>query len=285
MAQPQPSEITSRAPLAEFTRALVQPPSRVYLFRDDRLYIRSRNSLAGVVLNVRVRLLRPDGVISYSSFAHIPAADRTVAFEPFNLAEGFLLSAVVFPSAGAPLRGQTFVELGLLRGAGGQGDVVDVLVKDYVAESEPIGFPGSPVVSAVAGAGARRVVAGADPAAGVEWSITVPTDARWRFIALRVLLVNDATVASRVPVFVFDDGANEFYNVAAQIALVASQTGSYSIGGGQGSAQSVGTSMTLPAPQDFYLGAGFRIRSNTSNLQAGDNWTAPQALIEEWLED
>jgi hypothetical protein len=32
------------------------------------------------------------------------------------------------------------------------------------------------------------------------------------------------------------------------------------------------------------LKAGWQIRTTTVNLQAGDNWGAPQLLVEEWLE-
>mgnify|MGYP001571786480 CR=1 FL=1 len=283
MAEPVSSEITSRAPLAEFTRALVQPPSRVYLTRDDRLYIRSRNSLAGVVLAIRGRLLRADGTVSHFEERHSPAADRSASLQTFNLAEGYLLSAVVFPAATAPQRGETLVELGLLRGIGGDGDVVDVLVKDYVAEREPIGFPGSGTTSALEGRGAIRSVAGADPAAGAEWSITVPVDARWRLISVTATLVTDATVAGRLPLIIVDDGANNLLVVAAQATLPASSTGIYSMGAGQGLAGAIATVQALPAPEDLYLSAGFRVRSSTSLIQAGDNWTAPRALVEEWL--
>jgi len=284
-AEPLPSEITSRAPVAGFTRELVQPPSRVYLTRDDRLYIRSRNSLAGVILTIGGRLLRADGSISHFRETHSPAADRTATLQPFNLAEGYLLSAVVFPSTGAPRRGETLVELGLLRGIGGAVDVVDVLMKDYVAEGEPIGFPGSPVSSALAGRGFVRSIVGTDPAAGAEILETVPTDAVWRFIATRAILVTDATVASRIPIFNFDDGANIYYAVAAQLAIPASTSAGVSIGAGQGAADLINTAMTIPAPANLYLPAGHRVRTTTANLQAGDNWTAPILLVEEWLED
>ena len=36
--------------------------------------------------------------------------------------------------------------------------------------------------------------------------------------------------------------------------------------------------------RDLILLAGHRIRTSTSSLQAGDDWGAPQLLVEEWLE-
>lgn len=56
----EPSEITTHPPRAQITRELVQPPARVYLTLNDRLYIRSRNSLASVALRIAGRLLTAD---------------------------------------------------------------------------------------------------------------------------------------------------------------------------------------------------------------------------------
>jgi len=279
------SKITTHPPRAQMTAALVQPPARVYMELDDRLYIRSRNSLAAVTLRIAGRILLPDGDIVPFNFEHTPATDRSASLESFRIAEGFLLSAVVFPSAGAPQRGQTFVELGFLRGLDAANSIVDVLAKDYVAEAEPLGFPGSPIRSSIEGPGAIRSITGTDPAAGVELSDPVPTDARWKLREYRVALVTDVTVANRVALLEITDGTTVVHLSRGTSSQTASQTIFYNHvlqGLFEGTINLSQSHNILP---DILLGAGFLIRSNTVGIVAGDNYGAAQLLVEEWIED
>ena len=283
---PEPSPLTTRPPLAVLTGELVQPPSRVYLAVDDRLYIRSRNSLAAVTLQVAGRLLRADGSIVPFNFEHVPATDRTASLESFRLAEGFLLSVVVFPSVGAPVRGQTYVEIGLLRGRDANAAVVDVLARDYVAEAEPLAFPGSPIRSSIEGPGRIFSHTGADPAAGAEISETVPTNALWSVLLCRYVLVVDATVASRQSTLRYTDGTNVLVRTRTLSAQTASQTRTHNYfqtwGDNTSSASATEYQAALPNNK---LPAGFTIETETENIVAGDNYGAPQFLIEEWIED
>ena len=282
---PESSRLTSRPPLADITGALVQPPSRVYIGVDDRLYVRSRNSLASVRLQLAGRLLTAEGVIVPFNFDHIPVNDRTVRILSFRLAEGYLLSAVVFPSVGAPRRGQTFVELGLLRGRGVAADVLDVLARDYVAIEEPLAFPGGPIRSSLEGPGAVLSITGTDPAAGAEITETVPTDARWKLRAFRYTLVTDATAANRQSAVQLSDGSTAFHRGRVHTAQTATQTHAYNHSlqnHFQANVASVNYQNILP---DVLLGAGFTIATITGALQGGDDYGAPQLLVEEWIED
>ncbi len=282
---PESSEITTRPPLAKLTGELVQPPSRVYLTVDDRLYIRSRNSLTAVTLQVAGRLLRADGTIVPFNFEHVPATDRTASLESFRLAEGFLLSVVVFPSVGAPTRGQTFVEIGLLRGRDAAGAVVDVLARDYVAEAEPLAFPGGPIRSSLEGPGAVLSITGSDPAAGAEISDAVPTDARWRPRSFQATLVADVTVVNRFIYLIVGDGSTLLAQMVTATAQTASQTKDYSFVLGWGAQERVRSTDIVAGMLDTILAAGHTIGTTTISIQAGDNWSAPQLLVEEWIED
>lgn len=282
---PESSEVTTHPPRAQITRELVQPPARVYMTLDDQLYIRSRNSLTGVILRIAGRVLTPDGEIVPFNFEHTPATDRTATIDAFRLAEGYLLSAVVFPSVGAPVRGETFVELGFLRGIGGALDIVDVLAKDYVMARECVAFPGSPIRSSIEGPGNLRSITGTDPSAGSNISETVPTNALWRFISLQVTLVTSANAGSRRAFIHFDDGTLEFYSNASNIAAGTSETIDVVVGP-MGEAPSVsGILHLIPIPEILKLSAGFRILTTTTQFDASDNYGAPQLLVEEWIQD
>ena len=279
------SDVSTRPPSAEITRELVQPPSRVYIGVDDRLYIRSRNSLAAVTLQIAGRLLTAQGVIVPFNFEHVPATNRTKSLEGFRLAEGYLLSVVAFPSAGAPLRGQTFVELGLLRGRDVAASVVDVLARDYVAEAEPLAFPGSRIRSSIEGPGALLSVAGADPGVAAEILVTVPTDARWLINSIRATLVTDVNAATRVPLLIIDDGTDEFSRTLIA-AIPASQTTEHTwFSNGSMTPDIASIAAFRTGIGRTYLPAGSRIRTETASIQAGDDWSAPQLNLEEWIED
>ena len=282
---PESSKITTRPPLADITGEVVQPPSRVYLGLDDRLYIRSRNSLAAVTLQVAGRLLTAEGVIVPFNFEHVPLTTRAASLASFRLAEGYLLSVVAFPSVGAPRRGETFVELGLLRGRAVAGAVVDVLARDYVAVAEPLAFPGAPIRSSLEGPGAVLSITGTDPVAGAEITETVPTDARWKLRAFRYTLVTDATAANRQSAVELSDGSTAFHRGRVHTAQTATQTHTYNISlqnHFQANVSSLNYQNILP---DVLLGAGFTIATITAALQGGDDYGAPQLLVEEWIED
>lgn len=282
---PEPAEVTTRKPLVLFDVDASAVPARVYVTLNDRLYIRSRNSLAGVTLRIAGRLLTADGEVVPFNHEHTPATDRSASLSSFQLAEGFLLSAVVFPSAGAPIRGQTFVELGFLRGLDANAAVVDILARDYVAEAEPLAFPGAPVRGSLDGPGAILTVTGSDPAAGADISETVPTDARWRFMSISSRLVTDANVASRRNVWIFDDGTNAYFETPETSSQAASTTERHTLAAVGHSRGVLITRHVEPGPPEMYLAAGDRIRTDVASIQVGDNWEAPQIHIEEWIED
>ena len=282
---PPSSEVTSRPPLAKITRELVQPPSRVYLTLDDRLYIRSRNSLAGVELRIAGRLLKPDGWIVPFNFDHTPGTNRSASIERFTMAEGFLLSCIVFPSAGAPSRGQTFAEVGFLRGRADNASVVDVLARDYVSEAEPLAFPGARIRSSVDGRGAIRSITGTDPVAGAEVLEVVPTDAFWRVRSMNVSLVSDATAVARVVRATIDDGSAVYFQSNPEFTQGASLTSEYTMGAFGGGAGLNSAFLRVPLLVDTLMPAAHRIGTDTVSLQAGDNYGAPQLLVEEWIQD
>jgi hypothetical protein len=97
--------------------------------------------------------------------------------------------------------------------------------------------------------------------------------------------VADATVASREPVIYLDDGVNAFGRWPSNRVITASQTivithniiKAAPFTGGSGGASEQST----PLPE-IQLAAGWRIRTVTANLQAGDNYSAPQFTVEEW---
>lgn len=130
-------------------------------------------------------------------------------------------------------------------------------------------------------------IAGANPAAGAEFSVTVPAGAFWVFHALRVNFVADANPATRQVRIIFDDGTNEVLTIAQSSAITAGVTGWISAGafadrGAQVLTGSGATLYHIPVPPALPLGPGYRIRSSTDAIQVGDDFGAPRLLVEQW---
>jgi len=182
-------------------------------------------------------------------------------------------------SARAVQRGQLYVKVSLRV----DGIVVALLMSGYVAETSKIAFPGGHFESSTDGPGFMKSVAGADPAAGVEIIQTVPAGAMWKIHSVYFTLVTDATVDTRHVRFIFDDGTTIFYQHQSSYAHPQSVTFPYcgSIVGA--AAVTLQNMISVPLLETNRLLAGYRFRTYAATLKAGDNYGAPQFLVEEWI--
>lgn len=278
-------EFTPKAGRVDFALSQIQPATALYVNRSDKLYLRVHNSAAGARIAIRGRFRMPNGRINPFDHAVTPAVDRSVSLDTFDMSEGFLLSVSAVADAGTLRRGATFVEVGILRSVESGLNVVQTFFADYLTENASLGWPGGRIVQSVDGPGLVRSITGTDPAANTEISETVPTNARWRLIGLAVQFVTDANAANRRPVFVIDDGANTVQRSPASTVITASQTAELSIGEGIGLNAPSANDQLLPISRAPMLAAGYRVRTVTAALQAGDNYGAPQLWVEEWIED
>ena len=111
----------------------------------------------------------------------------------------------------------------------------------------------------------------AAPAAGAEFSITVPGGEVWELHTLLTKLTTDATVANRHLELTLDDGNTVYERVPTSAATPASTlvTMQYVVGspGAYGASNKLMLAFGAIAPVLF---PGHRIRSSTLNLQAAD---------------
>lgn len=273
---PTKEQIAQVAPFRE--------PSAFYVTGEDNIRVASLNSVSGVQVTITGRMLTLDGRIAPFTIPHSPNADRTVRNQIHILGEGWIqnLSAVV--TAGAPLYGQTWIRVEVVRGSTGAVEPLAVLMQGCVTAVQKIAFPGTPVHATHERPGAIRSVTGTDPAAGAEVTETVPAGARWRLLQLSTVLATDATVSNREARIILDDGTTQYFESGATAVVAASASAAIVLWRGSFLPSLSSTLRGLNAPEYIILLAGHRIRTETSNLQAGDNYGAPQLLIEEWLE-
>lgn len=265
-------------------RPLVEPGA-FFVTGEDNLRINTWNALAGVVLTISVRFLNTRGEIVPYVYTHTPNTNRTKATSDFPLGIGFPLNVQIIASSGAPILGQTYAQVQIIRGLGGNTTTLATLLSNYVTSTQTIAWPGSPVVSSLEGAGALRSITGAVPAAGAEISETVPTGARWELLTFKFIMTCSVAVANRVPNLTVDDGALIFGTVPSYSTLVASAASTISYEPGASAAINANSSFVAsPLPIGLKLAAGFRIRTNSNGIQAADQFSAVQYLVREWIE-
>lgn len=267
-----------QAPLPE------SPPTALYVSRDDRLWLRVRNAVPGVVVSVFARHVEPNGRVQLLRFDLTPASDRSESFATFDLGDGYLLSLAVVASAGAVQRGQCFVQVGLLRDAAAARVLSALLVSDYLASAGALGWPGGLIRSSLDGPGHMIQFTPANPAAGADFTITVPAGARWRVNVGRLIFVTSAAVAARRMVLVLDDGALVYFEQDTFETQPASSSDSYCFTAYGFLAAALVTLHMVPMPPDLVMPAGHRLRSVVQNIQAADQISAIHFLIEEWVE-
>lgn len=252
---------------------------------NDSLQITAWNALASVVLTVTGRFIHVNGDVEAFSERFVPTSNRVASSAIFPRACGWLTECSVIASGAAPVRGQTFVRVDVVRGQTTPIIALSTVLQGYVTATKRIAFPGSVIEDSVSGQGAIRSITGTDPAAQVELTETVPTGARWRFIGLRVQLVTDANVINRVPVLTFDDGAAAYAGAAGNFNQTATTTFTYHFGAVGASHAQSSAAVMVSTPANLILLAAHRIRTVTGGpLQAADNYGAPQYVVEEWLE-
>jgi|SRR5579872_2964193 len=130
----------------------------------------------------------------------------------------------------------------------------------------------------------QRVVTIAKPAAGVDVVATVPANARWKVWSMFATLVTDAVVNNRVPHVVITDGPlnDTVHNVPANNNQVAGATVNYSAGAGVFGV-SFDNAVVMVLPVELDLLQKWTIGFKTTNLDAGDQWSALALVVTETL--
>lgn len=254
------------------------------LTREDRIFVRTHNSAAGVVIGLRARLLDETGRITESAWQTTPASDRTASFVSFDAGRGLLLGLTLRAESGTVRRGQCFVQVGIVRGGALASEPVQLLLSGYITGDSILGWPGGLLRESVDGPGILRAITGTDPAAGSEILEAVPANTRWRLVGLRFPLVTDATVAARRVNLYVDDGTTIALRVPCGDTQAASLNQQYNAAAWGFAPVLADLQAQIALPADFFLLQGWRIRTNTTSLQAGDNFGAPQMIVEEWIE-
>jgi len=147
----------------------------------------------------------------------------------------------------------------------------------------------------IPGSGTRRRIAVTDPAAGAEWTYTVDTGLMQYLAAVQFTFTASVAAATRHPRVSVDDGsvssfAQSKYVIGTQ-TYVASDSFNHQLSKNmEQRSTATGAIRHDPWPEGVVLAgstrqSATRIRSVTSNLQGGDDYTQIYLDVEEWVLD
>lgn len=269
--------------LVHFLRRHVQPASTRYVTRDDVLELLVWVPITTTTVNLSLRYQAPDGQV-LPRFETRSAVNNGATARSFVLqnAEGFLLSASV-ETPGAP-RGQAFVALRIRRG-GGSADVTqgEYILAGYPGAIAGLSFPGSLVVSPADGRGRVRSIPVANPAAGTDWSLTVPAGVAWIIRGIVATLTTSVAVATRQASLVISDTVPTPVLISTPgLTQVASLADKYSWFNGAITA-AAGPAIAGGLPNELKLPAGWKFGSSTALIDAADQWSAINVAVEEFV--
>lgn len=262
----------------------VQPQSPLYIGVDDSIVVWAWSYSTNQIININLRILRPDGsIITYplATASNIGKAGARI-IEPG--VEGWILACGVMNGGVINVGQYMYVSVGLVRSPLSDPFVSIPLFAGYVHDKIALGYPSTPSQRPTDGAGILTTNNVAAPGAGADWSYTVPANARQRLVSLSSALTTAVAVANRGVTIVIDDGANILGQFAAQTVQAASLAVQYSAADGITNTATVGPVADISTPSNLFLAGGWRVRSLTSSIQAADQWGATRLLLQEWLD-
>ncbi len=262
----------------------IGPPSPLYIQRDDVLVFLMGSILAGDIVTVNGRLLlptKPAQIISIQQAFTVPQNAETLFSIP--LAEGYLLS-VTAQSSSTDQRGTTFVRCFINRGVLGttSKNAGMVLFADSPTSRQPVGWPNGRQIDSGEGPGRLFAFLGTTPAAGADWSVSVPGVQRWRVMCFNAVLTTGVAVPVRSVQLVLTDGANRYFTGPPSATIPASTTNQVSGSALAVSSTVVATDIALPIPAGLILPQSHVISVLTANLAAADQWSAIVIFVEQW---
>jgi len=263
----------------------IQIPAPVYVRPEDYINFRVWNSASGVRCSWSGRFITLEGILIPLFGELTPSTDRTENYQYYQIGEGWLISVQTGIEAGAPRRGQTFVQLEIRRGrAGGKDHLTLCSNYIYLSGRETL-WPDGKYDSSISGAGILRTILGTNPTPGNDITESCPTNARWRLYYIWFSLTTSSVTGNRHVILLLDDGANDLVKLYAGDVQAAGITRNYCVAHFGVDRTAVGDTIQINLPREVFLFQGWRFRTYIDGRDAGDDLSAPRFIVEEWIED
>ena len=210
---------------------------------------------------------------------HVVNTNRTLATSTIRITDIPIFLTARTVQTGVS-RGQVYVRVSLRV----DQVVVALFFAGYVTDTSAPIHPNGKIESSIEGPGLIRSITGTDPAANTEISQTVPSGARWKLLVLRFTLITDANAANRGVLVSFTDGIDIYHQTRQPDVQIASLTRTYNFALQTFFETTVNFTEYHNILPDIIMPAGDVFQTITGSLQAGDDYGAPNFVVEEWLE-
>jgi hypothetical protein len=271
--------------------SLLPPPTALAVTLDDRVFVRTNCTLAGVIIDVGVRFLSVDGnwIPDQIQIPTNPTISPT--FDLFPAYLGYLLnigisvdgSSVAVPAFAC------YVEVGLWRGNAATGFIEAVLWSGWISSLTSGGWPAASTPPEHTGPGNALVIGptilipGSDPI----WNF--PATAYTELLVVQGQLQTAAVIGNRVVVVQVTLGATRIFSSQSQYNQPTASTVNYTFSQGSGFSLNISpvTLLQIGFVVNSSLGVGLIVPplSQLTMLGvggAGDLWVGPLLLARQW---
>jgi hypothetical protein len=251
----------------------------------DRIFVRGATGTSGSRHRLRTRIMLEDGRIIMSDL--FLSSDNTRAFITASerAPRGWIISMTHTFITMAINRGEEFVQAGVFTGGTTFWDhVTALLISNYGEWDNALVWPGSPIVSQDDRPGFMVNETIANPAAGANFTHSVPNGSEQKLHACSFLFTTDATVATRLVTMSLQDSVNNILVFSAPVApQTASLAISYSFARGFQATQPAANAVQSLPLWDIRGDAGQQFASNIITIQAGDQISNIECILEETI--
>lgn len=247
--------------------------------------------LAGIASAVVItgQTVNDDGRTSDFQYSFTPTINGALNQFPLYGVAGTLLWFQIIIQ-GTVYHGQCYCTVQIARGTPASYQYAyATLFAGYLQTANNVYYPDSVSENAGAGTGWFLSQNVSSPAAGAEWSFTVPSNTALRVWSIRYQLVTSVAVANRFPAVQWvPDGTNITYiaGIPQASPVTASLTVAVSHGVENGATGLIGTTATgttynAPCSNQLMFPNAI-VRTGTANLQAADQYSAIYLAVEKW---
>ena len=233
-------------------------------------------SQASAVDTLRIRGITREGPFTFN---HPTVGNSSVQSQDFRIPDIPIMVSVTDPSRTVD-QGENFITLILLV----NGDPLFELTSGQVYAERGISYPANNGKDTRPGGGFVVSVDSADPAAGAELQLEVPTGQIWHPISINFTLVAGAAAASRRVHLVFNLLNSGQINCFSDIDQLISESRVYSCAAFPTLPDRLDDNdILLPIPGNLFLLGGTTIDTVTTALNALDNFGVMTVLTERWF--
>lgn len=247
---------------------------RLPVTRGDRLVATLRHPNVGrnFVINA---LVEEDGG-RITAIEQVGITDSTTSRTRISipLPKGLLLTASLQGTEAGMVPGEVYSQLALRGGSLTTSPLHYLLCEGYISARASIAWPYPPSKSPLwEQPGPERQLV-ANPAAGADWTVSVPGQQLRRVISVYMKLVTDANVANRQPILRAASVAGDIiWEIEVAASQTASQTRVYMFARTMGSQfNGVSNNRHFPLPDTQLQGADV-LRTVTTGIQVGDQYS------------